>query len=68
MAVLFVPSKIQVAEKEGKKNAIGRSRGGCSTKIHALTDTNGKPLEIRITQGQVHDSVMAIELIDFYSW
>jgi transposase len=48
-----------------KKNEIGRSKGGCTTKIHALTDTNGKPLQLRFTQGQVHDSVVALDLMDF---
>lgn len=46
-----------------KKNEIGRSRGGCSTKIHAVSDSEGMPLHIEITQGQVHDSVMSEELI-----
>jgi transposase len=36
-------------------NAIGRSRGGPTTKIHALTDEIGRPHALLITAGSVHD-------------
>jgi len=36
-------------------NAIGRSRGGQTTKIHALTDEIGRPRALLITAGNVHD-------------
>jgi transposase len=36
-------------------NAIGRSRGGQTTKIHALTDDIGRPHVLLITAGNVHD-------------
>ena len=40
----------------GKKNqAIGRSKGGLSTKIHARTDALGNPTGFYLTDGQVHD-------------
>src|SRR5512142_1899493 len=29
-----------------KENALGRSRGGFSTKVHALVDTQGRPLHL----------------------
>jgi transposase len=35
--------------------AIGRSRGGWSTKIHALVDALGNPTAILLTSGQAHD-------------
>jgi transposase len=38
-------------------NAIGRSRGGRTTKIHALTDEAGRPLALSLTPGQAHDLV-----------
>jgi transposase len=38
-------------------NAIGRSRGGRTSKIHALTDALGRPLEFCITPGNTHDLV-----------
>ncbi len=43
--------------------ALGRSVGGFSTKIHALVDALGYPVDIRLTAGQVHDSVPAKELL-----
>jgi transposase len=44
--------------------ALGRSRGGFSTKIHAVVDGLGYPVEIVITAGQVHDSVPAIKMLE----
>jgi transposase len=39
-------------------HAVGRSRGGLSTKIHQLVDGNGRPLVIALTAGQAGDSPM----------
>lgn len=36
-------------------NAIGRSRGGRTTKIHALTDDHGRPIAFQLTPGNAHD-------------
>ena len=50
----------------GKKNgseSIGRSRGGPSTKIHAVVDTLGNPTKIALTEGQVHDVTQAAEML-----
>jgi transposase len=50
----------------GKKNGsecIGRSRGGPSTKIHAVVDGLGNPTKIKLTEGQVHDVTQAPELL-----
>jgi transposase len=44
--------------------AIGRSRGGPTTKIHIAVDALGNPLRLILTPGQVHDSTQAEELID----
>lgn len=43
--------------------AIGRSVGGLTTKIHLLADANGLPLKIDFTEGKTHDSVPAINLL-----
>lgn len=52
-------------EKDGnQKNALGRSAGGFSTKIHALCDSLGNPLKFILTQGQVHDVTQAESLIE----
>jgi transposase len=51
--------------KRGEKNqAIGRSRGGRTTKIHALTDEHCRPVAFLLTGGQVADCVAAQELLD----
>ena len=34
---------------------MGRSRGGLTTKIHALVDANGLPILLKLTAGQAHD-------------
>jgi transposase len=43
--------------------AIGRSRGGLSTKIHTLVDALGNPTGFHLTGGEVHDLVGADELL-----
>ena len=42
-------------KKDGEDQAIGRSKGGLSTKIHALVDALGNPLAFLLTAGQAHD-------------
>ena len=43
---------------------MGRSRGGLTSKIHALVDADGRPVALRLTGGQVHDSQEAEALLD----
>ena len=43
-------------------NAIGASRGGRTTKIHALTDDLGRPRALALTAGNTHDLVGAAAL------
>lgn len=50
-------------KKRGVNQALGRSRGGFSTKIHALSDGLGNPLELALTAGQVHDVTQASGLL-----
>jgi transposase len=42
---------------------LGRSRGGFSTKVHAVVDTSGKPIHLQITPGQQHESTVAESII-----
>jgi transposase len=49
--------------KKDEDQAIGRSRGGLSTKIHALVDALGKPLAFLLTPGQAHDLLGADALL-----
>ena len=44
-------------------HAIGRSRGGLTTKVHALTDGTGRVLVVLLTGGNVHDSPMFAQLM-----
>jgi transposase len=49
--------------REPLDHALGRSRGGVSTKIHQLVDGTGKPLVIALTAGQAGDSPMLRHLL-----
>ena len=46
-----------------QKQAIGRSRGGRNTKIHALADAKGRLLAILLTGGEAHDCPVAGRLV-----
>lgn len=43
---------------------MGRSRGGLTTKIHALVDANGLPLGLKLSAGQAHDGRSAADMLD----
>jgi len=45
------------------EQALGRSRGGFSTKIHVTVDGLGNPLRLCLTAGQRHDIVKAHDLL-----
>jgi len=49
--------------KKDDDQAIGRSKGGLSTKIHALVDALGNPLSFFLTPGQAHDLLGADALL-----
>jgi len=42
---------------------LGRSRGGFSTKLHAVADLQGRPLHVELTPGQQHEATVASCLI-----
>ena len=42
---------------------MGRSRGGLTTKIHALVDANGLPVMLKLTEGQAHDGRSAADML-----
>ena len=44
--------------------ALGRSCGGFSSKIHAVCDALGNPVTFILTAGQVHDVTQAIPLLE----
>ncbi len=55
-----------VLKKNGTADdqALGRSRGGFSTKVHVLVDALGNPLRLHLTAGPCHDSPHAATLLD----
>jgi len=53
-----------VRRKRGARaQAIGPSRGGQTTKVHALTDTIGRPFALTLTPGNVSDITVAPTLL-----
>jgi transposase len=44
---------------------MGRSRGGLTTKIHAVVDANGNPiaLKFKLSEGQAHDGKSAADMV-----
>jgi transposase len=50
-------------ERGEQKQAVGRSRGGRNTKIHALADAKGRLIAIMLTGGEAHDCPVAESLI-----
>lgn len=43
---------------------MGRSRGGLTTKIHALVDARGRPIRLKLTEGQAHDGRSGADMVD----
>jgi transposase len=43
---------------------MGRSRGGLTTKIHALVDARGLPLVLKLTEGQAPDGRSARDMLE----
>jgi transposase len=43
---------------------MGRSRGGLTTKIHAVVDANGNPITLKLSEGQAHDGRSAADMLD----
>lgn len=42
---------------------MGRSRGGLTTKIHALVDANGLPILLKLSEGQARDGRSAADML-----
>jgi transposase len=42
---------------------MGRSRGGLTSRIHALVDPNGLPIRLAVTPGEAHDNRLAGKLL-----
>src|SRR5581483_5815445 len=51
-------------KNEPKDHALGRSRGGFTSKFHLVTDGRGVPLNVELTAGEAHDSTCFESVID----
>jgi transposase len=56
-------SALRRRKRGASSNAIGRSRGGPSTKVHLIVDSKGLPIDFELTEGQRHESIGALPLI-----
>lgn len=59
--------KVHESANGGEKTAdkaVGRTRGGWNTKLHAVVDGLGNPVEFLLSAGNDHDSVHAVELLE----
>ena len=55
--------KVQMVGKKTENKAVGRTRAGLNTKLHALVDGLGNPVEFLLSAGNDHDSIHAVELL-----
>ena len=60
---LCAPTNTQPAPQKNGDQALGRSRGGLTTKIHSLVEGLGQLARWTLTAGQVHDITQAQGLI-----
>ena len=54
--------------KKNGEQALGRSRGGFSCKIHVTVDALGNPLRFILTAGQRHDITQAQALLEGFDF
>jgi len=47
-----------------REEALGRSRGGLTTKVHLACDGRGRPVSVVLTPGQRHDSTQLGPVLD----
>jgi transposase len=60
--------RVRQAHKKSGEQALGRSRGGFSCKIHVTVDGLGNPVRLRLTAGQRHDSTQSTLLVDGFAF
>src|SRR5499427_4156570 len=46
-----------------QRQSMGRSRGGLTSKIHAVVDSNGLPIRLALTPGETHDNRLCSALL-----
>jgi len=57
------PARRRGEKKGDDDEALGRSRGGFSTKRHIAVETAGRPVELILSPGQAHDMTQASRLL-----
>ena len=60
-------SAVGAPSNQGPDPARGRSRGGFGTKVHRMSDRRSRPLALRLTGGQRHDSTQARALVEAWT-
>jgi transposase len=58
------PAPAGPAPSGGEGEALGRSQGGFSTKIHLRAEGNGKPITAVLTSGQRHEQIALEAVLD----
>ncbi len=56
--------KVPTAGKKTANKAIGRTKGGWNTKLHAIVDGLGNPVTFLLSAGNDYDSTHAIPLME----
>ncbi len=46
-----------------QRQSMGRSRGGLTSKLHAVVDNKGLPVRLALTGGEAHDNRLADKLL-----
>src|SRR5439155_9773600 len=68
LALVGNPPRCAATEKGGAEpvagEALGRSRGGLTTKIHLAAEGKGRPLAVLLSEGQRHDSTQLEPVLD----
>ena len=67
MLPLCVHTHVQLELKKGDE-ALGRSKGGFTTKLHAAVDALGNPVRFILTAGNVNDCTQAEPLLDDFTY
>lgn len=66
MTANYTKPGVKTRPAEPDDRALGRSRGGLTTKIHAIVDHLLRPVELILTGGQAGDNPQLVPLLDGY--
>ncbi|MBQ1388206.1 MAG: transposase, partial [Clostridia bacterium] len=57
--------KVQTVGEKSENKAVGRTKGGINTKIHAIVDGLGNPVAFLLSPGNDGDSTHAKEILAY---